>query len=93
MIKQLWIEFKQRPWWRKTINIVVLFFAGAGFAIIGAWGIYQLGWTNNGGAVDENYRSLMSVSEIEDLKHAKLTQEQIDAEWANRYGQMAALAR
>ena len=93
MMKKLWIEFKQRPWWRKTINIVELFFAGAGFAIIGAWGIYQLGWTNNGGAVDENYRSLMSVSEIEDLKHAKLTQEQIDAEWANRYGQMAALAR
>jgi hypothetical protein len=67
--------------WRKTLNIVELLFAGAGFAIIAAWGIYQLGWTNNGGAVDQNYRSLMSVSEIEELKDAKLTQEQIDAEW------------
>ena len=93
MIKEIWTKFKQRPWWRKTFNIVELLFAGAGFAIIGAWAVYQFGWTNNGGAVDENYRSLMSVSEIEELKDAKLTQEQIDAEWANRYGQMAALAR
>ena len=92
-MKKIWIEFKQRPWWRKTLNIVELLFAGAGFAIIGAWGIYQLGWTNNAGAIDENYRSLMSVSEIEDLKHAELTQEEIDDAWALRYGELAALAR
>ena len=81
-MKQLWLEFKQRPLWRKTVDIIVVFFAAAGAAIIGAWGLYQLGVTNNHGAVDKNYRSLMSVSEIEDLQHAKLTQEQIDAEWA-----------
>ena len=75
-MKKLWIEFKQRPWWRKTLNIVELLFAGAGFGIIGAWAIFQLGLTNNAGAIDENYRSLMSVSEIEDLKHAELTQEE-----------------
>ena len=92
-MKKLWIEFKQRPWWRKTLNIVELLFAGAGFDIIGAWAIFQLGLTNNAGAIDENYRSLMSVSEIEDLKHAELTQEEIDAAWAIRYGELAALAR
>lgn len=92
-MKQLWLEFKQRPLWRKTVDIIVVFFAAAGAAIIGAWGLYQLGITNNHGAVDKNYRSLMSVSEIEDLQHAKLTQEQIDAEWALRYARLAALAR
>lgn len=92
-MKQLWLEFKQRPLWRKTVDIIVVFFAAAGAAIIGAWGLYQLGVTNNHGAVDKNYRSLMSVSEIENLQHAKLTQEQIDAEWALRYARLAALAR
>lgn len=92
-MKKLWIEFKQRPWWRKTLNIVELLFAGAGFGIIGAWAVFQLGLTKNAGAIDENYRSLMSVSEIEDLKHAELTQEEIDAAWAIRYGELAALAR
>ena len=92
-MKQLWTEFKQRPLWRKIVDIAIVVFAAAGAAIIGAWGLYQLGVTNNGGAVDQNYRSLMSVSEIEDLQHAKLTQEQIDAEWALRYARLAALAR
>ena len=92
-MKHLWIEFKQRPLWRKVLNIVELLFALAGFGIIGAWAIFQLGLTNNAGAIDENYRSLMSVSEIEDLKHANMTQEEIDDAWAIRYGQLAALAR
>ena len=77
----------------RKMHIVLLLFALAGAAIIGAWGLYQLGVTNNGGAVDENYRSLMSVSEIEDLKHANLTQEEIDSEWAKQYARLAALAR
>ena len=49
-MKQLWFDFKQRPWWRKTIDIVLVLFALAGMAIIGAWGLYQLGVTNNKGA-------------------------------------------
>ena len=92
-MKKLWIEFKQRPLWRKVLNIAELLFALAGFGIIGAWAVFQLGLTNNAGAIDENYRSLMSVSEIEDLKHANMTQEEIDDAWAIRYGQLAALAR
>ena len=92
-MKQIWNEFIGRPLWRKAVDIVVLLFAMAGAAIVGAWGLYQLGVTNNGGAVDKNYRALMSVSEIEDLKHAKLTQEQVDNEWALQIGRLAALAR
>lgn len=92
-MKQLWIEFKQRPLWRKICDILIALFALSGAAIIGAWGLYQLGVTNNRGAIDENYRSLMSVSEIEDLKHAKLTREQINDRWALQYGRLAALAR
>ena len=92
-MKQLWFDFKVRPLWRQICDILLVLFALAGVAIIGAWGVYQLGVTNNGGAVDKNYRSLMSVSEIEDLQHASLSQEQIDAEWALRYARLAALAR
>ena len=79
--------------WRKICDILIVLFALAGAAIIGAWGLYQLGVTNNRGAIDKNYRSLMSVSEIEDLKHAKLTREQIDEQWALQYGRLAAMAR
>ena len=77
-MKNIWLEFKQRPTWRKICDILLVLFALAGAAIIGAWGLYQLGVTNNRGAVDKNYRYLMSVSEIKNLKDAKLTQEQID---------------
>ncbi|MCR5588256.1 MAG: hypothetical protein K6F72_01440 [Bacteroidales bacterium] len=92
-MKELWIEFKQRPTWRKVCDILLVLFALAGAAIIGAWGLYQLGVTNNKGAVDKNYRYLMSVSEMEGLKDAKLTQKQIDEQWAMQYGRLAALAR
>lgn len=92
-MKKLWIDFKQRPVWRKVCDILLVLFALAGVAIIGAWGLYQLGVTNNRGAVDKNYRYLMSVSEVKDLKDAKLTREQIDEQWALQYGRLAALAR
>ena len=92
-MKELWLEFKQRPVWRKVCDILLVLFALAGAAIIGAWGLYQLGVTNNRGAVDKNYRYLMSVSELEELKDAKLTQEQIDEQWALQFGRLAALAR
>ena len=92
-MKQLWLEFKLRPLWRKVLDMVLVLFAVAGAAIIGAWGLYQLGVTNNRGAVDKNYRSLMSVSELDDLKHAQLSREQIDELWALQYARLAALAR
>lgn len=93
IMKQIWIDFKQRPLWRKIVDVAVVLFAAAGAAIIGAWGLYQLGVTNNGGAVDENYRSLMAVSEIDDLKKSNLTAEELNNEWALQYGRVAALAR
>ena len=96
MVKRLGIAWRLwclRPWWRKALNIATLLFALAGAAIIGAWGLYQLGVTNNGGAVDKNYRSLLAVSEIEELKGSELSPQQLDAEWALQYGRVAALAR
>ncbi len=91
-MKEIWFEFKQRPTWRKVCDILLVLFALAGAAIIGAWGLYQLGVTNNRGAVDKNYRYLMSVSEMENIKDAKLTQEQIDEEWATQLERLAVLA-
>lgn len=79
--------------WRKVCDCLLVLFALAGMAIIGAWGLYQLGVTNNRGAVDKNYRSLMSVSEIAQLKDAKLSPLQIDEQWALQYGRLAVLAR
>ncbi len=92
-MKQLWFDFVQRPWWRKVLDILLVLFALAGAAIIGAWGVFQLGLTKNKGAVDKNYRYLMSVSEIEGIDRNAMTHEQIDAQWAEQYGRLAALAR
>ena len=91
-MKKLWIDFKQRPWWRKAIDILLVIFALAGMAIIGAWGLYQLGVTNNKGAVDKNYRYLMSVSEIKQLKDNQLTPEELDEIWASQLDRLAVLA-
>ena len=91
-MKKIWLEFKQRPTWRKICDILLVLFALAGAAIIGAWGLYQTGITNNRGAVDKNYRYLMSVSEIKNLKDANLTQEQLDEQWALQLERLAELA-
>ena len=91
-MKQLWIEFKQRSWWRKSLNIVELLFAMAGFVIIGAWASYELGLWKDSGVVDPNMGRQMEVSHV-DINNAKLTQQQMDAAWAEHYGQLAALAR
>ncbi|MBR1550520.1 MAG: hypothetical protein IJ634_07795 [Bacteroidales bacterium] len=96
MVKRLsiaWRLWRLRPWWRKALNIATTIFALAGAAIIGAWGLYQLGVTNNRGAVDKNYRSLLEVSEIEELKSSQLSRQELDGEWALQYGRVAALAR
>ncbi|MBR6997260.1 MAG: hypothetical protein IKI19_00465, partial [Prevotella sp.] len=51
-----------------------------------------LGVTNNKGAVDENYRYLMSVSEMQGLKDAELTPEELDEQWAQQLDRLAALS-
>ena len=50
-----WKTLKLRS---KFYQIFVHLFALAGLAIIGAWGFYQLGFTNDKGGVDENNRYL-----------------------------------
>lgn len=50
-----WKSFKV---FTKIFLIFVFLFALAGGAILGAWGIYQLGFTKNKGGVDENNRYL-----------------------------------
>lgn len=78
---------------RKIFDIVVGLFALAGAAIIGAWAFYQLGFTNNRGAVDENYRYLMSVSDIKSLQDKDYSQEEIDEIWMSQYAKLAAFSR
>lgn len=82
-----------RSGWRKVFDILVGLFALAGFAIISAWAIYQLGFTKNRGAVDRNSRSMLSVNEIKALKDANLTQEQIQERWMQQYIKLAAFSK
>ena len=63
-MRQLWIDFKQRPLWRKILDIALLLLAAAGAAILGAWALYQMGVTNNKGAVDKNYRYMVATAGI-----------------------------
>lgn len=81
------------PLWRRLFNIVVYLFALAGFGIIGAWAVFKLGLTNNSGAVDNNYRYLMSVSELEELEDAELTPQQRNALWLDQYIKLAAFGK
>lgn len=81
------------PLWRRIFNIVVYAFAIAGFGITAAWAVFKLGLTNNKGAVDENYRYLMSVSEMEQLEDAELTPQQRNALWLEQYLKLAAFGK
>lgn len=81
------------PLWKRVFNIVVYLFAIAGFGIIAAWGIFKLGLTNNKGAVDNNYRYLMSVSEMEQMKDSDLTPQQRSALWLEQYMKLAAFGK
>lgn len=84
---------RKRPVWRIVLNVIVYAFALAGFGIIGAWAFQTLGFTKNKGAVDENYRYLMSVSEMKDLKDASLSQDQLNELWMNQYVKLAAFGK
>lgn len=84
---------KKRSFWKVLYNIALYGFALAGFGIIGAWAFYQLGGTRNKGAVDENYRYLMSVSEMNDLKGKTLSKEQVNELWMNQFAKLAAFGK
>lgn len=83
----------RKPWWKICFNVLVYLFAVAGAAIIGAWAFYQLGFTKNKGAVDENYRYLMSVSEMQGLQDSTLTPDQLNALWMRQYARLAAFGK
>lgn len=78
---------------RRIFNIFIYLFAIAGFGIIAAWAIFKLGLTNNKGAVDNNYRYLMSVSELEKMKASDLTPQQRNALWLEQYLKLAAFGK
>lgn len=84
---------QKKSTWRKVFQIAVYAFALAGFGIIGAWAFYQLGGTRNRGAVDENYRYLMSVSEMKGLKGKELTPEQVNELWINQFAKLTAFGK
>ena len=86
-------NWRRRGFWRKTLDIVVWLFALAGFAIIGAWAVYQLGFTNNRGAEDRNSRYMLSVDEMEALRDSTLTAEQVQQRWIRQYIKLAAFSR
>ena len=96
MVKRLGLMlsdwWQHRSWRRKIYDIVLYGFALTGVAIIGVWLLYQTGITNNSGAVDKNYRYLMSVSEIEQMKEGNLTPEELDEMWATQLDRLASLA-
>lgn len=81
------------PIGKRIFNIIVYLFAIAGFAIIGAWAVFKLGLTKNSGAVDNNYRYLMSVAELEEMSASELTPQQRNALWLEQYLKLAAFGR
>ena len=78
---------------RRIFNMFVYLFAIAGFGIIAAWGIFKLGLTNNKGGVDNNYRYLMSVSELKEMRASDLTPQQRNALWLDQYLKLAAFGK
>lgn len=96
MASRLSIAFRNwcaRRWWRKLFDVVILLFAMAGFAIIGAWGVYKLGLTNNRGAVDRNTRYMLSISEIPNVQDSTLTDRQVQARWMMQYARLAVFSK
>ena len=89
-LKDWW---QHQSWQRKIYDIVLYGFALAGVAIIGVWLLYQTGITNNSGAVDKNYRSMLSVEEMETIKNTPMTDTAVSELWAEQYAKLIAFSR
>ncbi len=88
--KKCRFPFFRKKWVRVTYYVLLYAFAIAGAAIIGAWAIFKLGLTNNSGSVDENYRYIMNVAEMQKLKDST----QYDAGYMmDQYVKLAAFGR
>lgn len=72
-------------------NVALYGFALAGLAIIGAWAVYQLGWTKNRGAVDSNNRYLAQVSEM-NAKNKKTGKIDVD-KLAEDYAKLSVISK
>lgn len=90
MLSDWW---QHRSWRRKIYDIVLYGFALTGVAIIGVWLLYQTGITNNSGAVDKNYRYLMSVEEMQSLKGKQVSDTVLSEMWAEQYAKLIAFSR
>ena len=88
-----WYQFCKRGTGRKIFDIFLVLFALAGFAIIGAWAFYQLGFTKDRGAQDRNYRYMLSVSEMKALEDSTLTEQQVQERWMQQYVKLAAFSK
>lgn len=86
-------DWKQRTPSRKVFDIILVAFACAGFAIIGAWAFYRLGFTKDRGAQDRNYRYMLSVEEMESLKDSVLTEQQVQQLWMDQYVRLAVFSK
>ena len=86
-------NWKRRSFWRKVLDVVVWCFALAGFAIISAWVIYKLGFTNDKGSVDRNSRYMLSVSEIPNVQDSTLTDRQLHSRWMLQYMRLAVFSK
>ncbi len=62
--KSLWASWKSFKVRTRIFIVLTMLMASAGAAIIGAWGVYKLGLTNNKGAVDENNRYLADYKNV-----------------------------
>ena len=86
-------SWRRRSAGRKIFDIVVGLFALAGFAIIGAWAFYQLGFTKNRGAVDKNYRYMLSVDEMKALQDSTFTEQEYQERWMRQYAKLVAFSK
>ncbi|MBR1799639.1 MAG: BatA domain-containing protein [Bacteroidales bacterium] len=92
-IAHMWSSFRRRKWWRKLLDILLLVFALLGFAIVAAWAVFQLGFTNNHGKIDPNNRYMQTVSDGNTKQDAPTLTTIGDPEWARLYARLAALWR
>ena len=87
--KSLWEVWRMLKVRTKIFQIFTFLFALAGMAIISAWGVYQLGLTNNKGGVDENNRYLADYQKEKGLTDsAKIFDDNMKS-----YLQLVALSR
>ncbi|MBQ0015938.1 MAG: hypothetical protein KBT04_03015 [Bacteroidales bacterium] len=85
--------WQHRRWYLKIYDVLLRLFALAGVAIVGAWGIFQLGLTNNNGSVDRNYRYLISVDQMQQIDTDTLKADQLDMLWNEQYIRLAAFSK